>query len=69
MHFSDISKAEVTGSSFSVDVLSMLAYRGGGKWAVVALWLALAVMFLVAGFRARARSAGGPERDAAMRSL
>ena len=52
IYFNDITNAEEQGGSFTTDPFSGLLYDVAGKWAVVALWLVFACMFVAAGLRA-----------------
>ena len=59
VYYDDISTAERTGKTFSADAFTGLVYDVGGKWAVLAMWLAFAVLFFLAGVRARRRARAG----------
>ena len=52
IYFDDITKAEETGGSFTIDPFSGLLYDLAGKWAVIGFVLLFAVLFIAAGFRA-----------------
>jgi hypothetical protein len=53
IYYNDITAAEQNGGSFSSDPFTGIVYQAAGTWAVVALWSAFAVLFLMAGLRAR----------------
>lgn len=53
IYYNDIAEAEQQGSSFSSDPFTGVVYQAAGKWAVVALWFAFAVVLFMAGLRAR----------------
>lgn len=51
--YDDIQTAERTGGSFTADQFTGLMYKVGGKWGVVAFWLAFAVLLILAGLKGR----------------
>jgi hypothetical protein len=53
IYWFDISEAEATGKSFSSDMFTGAAYRLGGKWSALAFWFTVAVLFFLAGLKAR----------------
>jgi hypothetical protein len=53
IYYNDIGAAEQQGGSFSSDPFTGIVYQAAGKWAVVALWSAFAVILFMAGLRAR----------------